>query len=187
MDILIRILEIVVWPATILTIVVLLRNPIAQLVPTLKTLKYKELEIEFEKEAGSILAEAERDLPEPTPAPEFPATEEEAPDVRFSTLQTEPAGDVITAWRHLELDLRSLAERNNVQSNRSIRSLILALEEVNLLLPEQVSLILRLAAYRNRVAHTAEEAITFDAASSYNAAVQLVRSTIGRTDAERQE
>ena len=47
------------WPATAIVIVVLLRKPIVELIPLLRRLKYKELELEFTQEVSELKAEVE--------------------------------------------------------------------------------------------------------------------------------
>ena len=76
MDKIVRIIDILAWPTTIIIVVALLRSPLSDLLPTLKKLKYKDLELEFEREANKILSEAERDLPE------LPQTQEKSKPVK---------------------------------------------------------------------------------------------------------
>ncbi len=177
---LVEILDIVIWPVTLVVVTMLLRKPISQLVPTLKKLKYKDLELEFEKEAGNILADAERDLPEPLPPPpkSLPAPKVEEPEIRFSRKRREPADEVMSAWRGLELDLRKLGERAEVKSHRSIRELVSGLESAEMVHPEAVKLIMRMASFRNKVAHSDEEVVSAEAAEAYSNSVALVREAL---------
>jgi hypothetical protein len=62
MDVLTFISELIkaaAWPATAITLVVLLRKPIVELIPLLRRLKYKELELEFAQEVSELKAEVE--------------------------------------------------------------------------------------------------------------------------------
>jgi len=45
------------WPAATVFLVVLLRKPIIELIPLMKKLKYKELELEFSQEVSKLKAE----------------------------------------------------------------------------------------------------------------------------------
>jgi len=61
MDILTFISELiksVAWPVTAVALVALLRKPIVELIPLLRRLKYKELELEFAQEILELKAEA---------------------------------------------------------------------------------------------------------------------------------
>lgn len=59
------------WPVTAVVLVVLLRKPIVELIPLLKRLKYKELELEFSQEVSELKAEADaiaKEKGEPPPS-----------------------------------------------------------------------------------------------------------------------
>ena len=51
------------WPAVVIMTVVLLRRPLAGLLPLLRRVKYKELEVEFAQEVKELRQEAEAALP----------------------------------------------------------------------------------------------------------------------------
>ena len=54
-----ELIKAVAWPATAVALVVLLRKPIVELIPLLRRLKYKELELEFAQEMSELKAEVE--------------------------------------------------------------------------------------------------------------------------------
>lgn len=168
-----HIIEILVWPSTLIIIVAILRSPISALVPTLKKLKYKDLELEFEREANKLLSEAERDLPEVL---EDKKERKRTTDVLFSMSRPEPATEVLESWRNLELNIRDLAKVHNIQGGRSTRSLVDALASNGLISKEASAVILNLAAFRNKVAHTNEEVISYEVSSLFSATVKRVIS-----------
>lgn len=45
------------WPIVVISIIILLRGSIVELIPLLRKLKYKELELEFSKEVAELKAE----------------------------------------------------------------------------------------------------------------------------------
>ncbi|OOE57993.1 hypothetical protein [Salinivibrio kushneri] len=47
------------WPVTVVVLVFVLRRPIVELIPLLRRLKYKELELEFSQQVSELKAEAE--------------------------------------------------------------------------------------------------------------------------------
>jgi len=47
LDLLVRFIQAVAWPVTVLIIVALIRKPLVALIPALQKLKFKELELEF--------------------------------------------------------------------------------------------------------------------------------------------
>lgn len=176
MEALVKIIEAVVWPLTLIIVVLLLRAPLSILVPTLKKLKYKDLELEFEREANKILAEAERDLPEIIKEPSPQGTDEEG--TLFSRRRQEPVEEIITSWRNLELTMRKLAEPYHISTETSIHSLIQSLESKGLISSEISKITLDLSAFRNKVAHSDESTITYDVANKFILTVNRVKAAI---------
>jgi uncharacterized protein YutE (UPF0331/DUF86 family) len=173
MEALEKILNIIAWPTTVIIIVILLRSSISKLIPTLKKLKYKDLELEFEREANKILAEAERDLPDPPAATKPTKTQDSG--VRYSLRRVDPSMQIMESWRDLELKLRSMLGEDTTYS---IRALINQLSSLGKISQETSSLLLDLAALRNRVAHAKEEAITYEVASAYSSSAQRVMAAL---------
>lgn len=54
-----EIIRSVAWPVTVVVLVVVLRKPLVELIPLLRRLKYKELELEFSQQVSELKAEAE--------------------------------------------------------------------------------------------------------------------------------
>ncbi len=52
--------KVLVWPATIIIAVVLLRTPLGQLIPTLRLLRYRDLSLEFGKKLEQLEATADQ-------------------------------------------------------------------------------------------------------------------------------
>ncbi|MEX2497369.1 MAG: hypothetical protein WD397_00665 [Wenzhouxiangellaceae bacterium] len=136
-------------------------------------LKYKDLELEFEKEARGILADAERDLPDP-PKPE--PSEVEDHGIRFSLARLEPSTEILESWRHLELKLRELSGGN--ERKRSTGYLVRELANEGRISKETESVVLSLSSLRNKVAHTDEEVISRAASSSFKDSVARVISAL---------
>ncbi|ARM84615.1 hypothetical protein MARSALSMR5_02554 [Marinobacter salarius] len=180
MESLVQIVEVVVWPATIVVVVGLLRAPLSKLVPTLKRLKYKDLELEFEREASKILAEVERDLPEPERSDGVAERGSDIPMFRLVT--PEPTDLVMRSWIELESAIRDLVGKSAYEKV-SVRSLVDLLAKAGKVREETIRAILDLAALRNRVAHAESEVISADMAQSYASSVQRVKAVLGGIDA----
>jgi len=177
MDSLEKIIDILVWPLTTIIVVALMRKPLAELVPTLKRLKYKDLELEFEKEANKILAEAERDLPEP-PA-EKP--DKESLGILFSRVRLDPSTEIMQSWRDLELQLRSMLPKE--LDKLSTRVLISELEGSKKISKSTSKIILDLASLRNRVTHAADEAVSYEVSTAYMSSVKRILSALASKNA----
>jgi len=175
-----HVIELVVWPVTIVVVVGLLRAPLAKLVPTLKRLKYKDLELEFEREASKILAEVERDLPEPERSD---SVAESGPDTAmYSLAPAEPTDLVMRSWGELENAIREFVDKSSYEET-SVRSLVDLLAKTGKVREETIRAILDLAALRNRVAHAESEVISDDMAQSYVSSVRRIKSVLGGIDA----
>jgi len=100
------------WPAAVVILVVVLRRQIASLVPRLQSVKYKDIQVEFEKTLEKAEAEAPRALaPKIVPEPEL--TDEE----RFARIvELNPSSAVLAAWSDVEVALKFMAEQAGIQS-----------------------------------------------------------------------
>ena len=49
------------WPATLIVVLLLLRKPLISLIPFMRKLKFKELEMEFSEQVQALKSEAEID------------------------------------------------------------------------------------------------------------------------------
>lgn len=99
------------WPATLLAVVLTLRNPIAKLLPDLRKLKYKDLEVDFSKG----LERVEKQLDEVVPS--VPAAIEQQPEVQPEPLpktrkelvakiaDLSPSAAILESWRNIERTL----------------------------------------------------------------------------------
>lgn len=87
------------WPAVVIMTVVLLRRPLAGLLPLLRRVKYKELEVEFAQEVKELRQEAEAALP-PLPAGPPPQIPEEQALINLASVS--PRSAVVEAWRLVE-------------------------------------------------------------------------------------
>lgn len=169
----VQIIDILAWPLTILAVVLALRSPLSELVPTLRKLKYKDLELEFEKEAIEILAETESELPE---IPKQEKVEHEDKGVRFSRRRIEPLDEILNSWTSLELKLREMSGEEI--SSRGIGHMVRNLTKAGLIPVEMSRLILRLSTLRNRVAHTDQEAINYNVSSPFKEAVDRILTVL---------
>ncbi|MCG8401714.1 MAG: hypothetical protein MJA84_08965 [Firmicutes bacterium] len=170
----------IIWPTTIIVVVALLRKPLSDLVPTLKKFKYKDLELEFEKEASKILADTERDIPEPDEPPIVCESEREygvdpKDQVCFKRLELEPSEKILVIWKKVEKEIRRLASSDNLTS-KSVGALIKNLTVNKVIDKEVMQSLLNLASLRNRVAHSDSELISENAANAYNEAASRVLS-----------
>lgn len=95
------------WPAAVITIIVLLRAPLGRLVPLIRTLKYKDLQIDVGQELEAVKESVEATADQ--------SERKEKPTPAFQQLaKIEPRAAVLSAWAPIELALRDLGVRHNV-------------------------------------------------------------------------
>jgi N-glycosylase/DNA lyase len=85
------------WPSATIYLVFLLRKPIIELIPLMKKLKYKELELEFSQEIQDLKYKSNDALPEKQKPLEKTATSKALDLVSYSTRAA-----IIEAWIELE-------------------------------------------------------------------------------------
>jgi hypothetical protein len=162
----IEIIKIVIWPATIIIAIILLRKGLVDLIPNLKKLKYKDLEVEFEKDAINLLATIERDVPYTEPPEEEPIME----DGRlFSMKKLTPSEFVLNEWMKIENEIKFLSERNNIkiQPSDSIRAITDRLLQNGTIDSGISNALLGLSTYRNKVAHAQNEYINEEMSNAF--------------------
>jgi hypothetical protein len=170
MEILVEIIKTVIWPATVIVSVVVLRKGILELIPNLKKLKYKDLEVEFEKEAIKLRAIIERDIPHIEPPevkpPELAVSE---PRVLYSTKKLSPSEFILHEWNKLEKAIISLLEHHNIdyKSLKSIRFMTDKLRQEKIIDSATEDALLELNAYRNKIAHAHDCLINYDISNAY--------------------
>ena len=171
METLIEIVKVMIWPLTILIAVLILRKGILELIPNLKKFKYKDLELEFKREAIEIRAKIERDIPKIEPPEEKPREEFVASEPRpmFSIRKLPPSDFILSEWKRIEKSIFSLSERHKIDIGEpeSVRSIITKLRKNDIFDSAVESALLELSAYRNKVSHTHSNIFSEDISNTY--------------------
>ena len=100
------------WPGVVLAAVILLRRPLAALLPLLRRLKYKDLEVEFDREVRELREEAAAALP-PLPRAVPSAIPEENALLELASVS--PRAAVVEAWLLVESAARRAIERRGMR------------------------------------------------------------------------
>lgn len=152
--------ETIAWPVVVVVLVVLLRKPLAKLLPLLARVTVKGVTVEFAETVRQVRDEAnERTRSQPEPAPSTAVQ-------RAS--QVSPRAAVVEAYRELESGaiskLLSLGgPKCETLSSKGIRTL----EDSSGLDRGTVSLLRDLRGLRNEVAHAPKFALSATSASEY--------------------
>lgn len=168
MEYLVRLVEALAWPGVVLIALFVLRGSIADLVPMLQRLKYKDLELEFERDLDKLREEA-RDMRSKTTLP--PTAESVDADLNYylqQVRQSSPRNAVIEAWLGLESSAVSTAthfklmpERTRVTASSALEALVTA----GVLSDNDLRIINELRLLRNKAVHELSASISeYDAA-----------------------
>lgn len=157
------------WPLTLGVLIYLLRKPLLELLPNLRELKYKDLEVRFGEGLEKLEEKLEQQAP-PEPTLRRAGVREDT-DGKFDLLaQISPSAAVLEAWTDIERQLRTLAERNQIEEKRgrSILYITRFLRSREVLPPRLAGLLDDLRVLRNAAAHpSSERQITLNDARRY--------------------
>lgn len=171
MDILTFITEIIkalAWPTAMIVLISLLKKPIIELVPLMKKLKYKELELEFSQEVMALKEKAtETPILEVTKTKDLSlATSKALELVPFSTRAA-----IMEAWVELETAAvevaSSLYSQSPTEAIRNIPKLAEYLHQVKIIDDKQLDIFQRLRQLRNKAAHAEELHLSEEDAKAY--------------------
>lgn len=147
------------WPAATVTLVMLLRLPLAKLIPMIRSLKYKDLHIDLSEElqAAKVVLDASKSAEKPTPA--------YAPLPGIIELASiDPRAAVLSAWIYVEKALTELAKKVGVQpksSNMIIANELFVMDAIDEL---AFSTLQSLRRIRNDAVHLTTREVTYDEA-----------------------
>jgi hypothetical protein len=173
------------WPAAAVVTVILLRAPLGQLIPYLKTLKYKDVELNFAEQLKKVEEQADAaNLPPPplsSPVPiteGVPQLEDHAPVALIELANTSPRAAIGEAWRQLEADLRAAVVAVGAVEPASSREVVDAAARLGVLAPTAVALAAHLRHLRNEAVHNPELNIDLAQALNYISIVERVRASL---------
>jgi len=179
----------IVWPAVVLMLMLLLRNPLRDLIPSLRKLKYKEMEIEFSLEIAELKARYQPDLEKMRPVASTqvndPATEPtprrigKDPFKSYSTRRDEllqmvrfsKRVEIMEAWLEVEsaaVEIASslwlLGPSDSLRSNLNLGQYLVQCRVIN---QTQLEIFNRLRDLRNRATHAQSLDLSEADASAY--------------------
>jgi hypothetical protein len=151
------------WPSTVLITLYMLRRPIAELLPGLRRLRYKNLEVDFGKELERIEAVMDTVEEETEPKDKLPieAQPEPLPKTQTELLdklaELSPSAAILESWRNVERTLDFYFTSRGIERPRSGQA-ILKYFDYDPHFPRQlVSAYQELRLLRNRAVHDRED------------------------------
>lgn len=146
------------WPGTVILCVILLRKPIAELIPLMRNFRFKGLEIDFGRRLEELKAEADQaELPAIPPPTTEPATEVSPETDYWETIErlseVSPRAAITEAWRRVEWALDNYFRRLGQERPPSYQGMLRALRTQGRPIPAAMSLFQELRVLRNRAVH----------------------------------
>ena len=172
LDLIARLVQVLVWPAVVLTLIILARKEIRTVLLSLRRVKYREFEADFSRRVEELEERAERVAPEPKPVPAQPSQS----DVLRGLMELSPRLAVVEAFTLVEDAVRRAAIRHGVPEDMvtGVRNRVLELEKMNLVNAELKRLFHDLRETRNELSHVGDAEISPRAAKGYVNAARLV-------------
>ncbi len=150
-------IESIIWPFTIFLLVIILKNPLKELLNSLTHLKYKNLEMDFQR-----LMDTAVNLPPSNPPVQQPAITDQAIYNSFENqlsdiTQTSPSAAILLGWTGVETAMSSTVARLSISpdspSYRSPKHNLDMLDQHANLPIEVAHTIDEMRMLRNKVAH----------------------------------
>ncbi|WP_415755722.1 hypothetical protein [Pseudomonas leptonychotis] len=161
-------IESVAWPAAVVLLALMLKKPIADVIPLLRKLKYKELELEFSREVAELKADATIT----TPTKENQTTTETASENRLLQLVNfSTRAAVMEAWLEVESAATAVASLFwDAPPNEAVRNypkLGEYLFQCKVINQKQLETFNKLKQLRNKAAHAEDLNLSENDARAY--------------------
>lgn len=154
----------VAWPIVALVLAVLLRGPIVGLVPLLRRLKYKDLELEFEKALEEVQS---TNLPVKPDVIAFGLQDLGQDILRLA--QISPRAAILESWMHVEAASREALAASHPQLGEPMTAQTIgrALQQAEILTGHNLETFHRMRSLRNLAAHTQDFSVSPETAADY--------------------
>lgn len=166
-----KIIDSLVWPASILFVLYILRGELPAIARSLKKLRYKDLELEFEKSAQKVVEKAKSSLPETSENIQLSGqSQDELIDRLVSISELAPRSAILEAWLVVESAAVDVAKKKGISTFKShpgpmrLRDYLV---KGDLLNKDQQAVFEQLRNLRNEAVHVADVEFTRKAVDDY--------------------
>jgi lipopolysaccharide biosynthesis regulator YciM len=146
----------IAWPVTSIILVFLLRKPIIELVPLMKKLKYKELELEFSQEVMALKSETKEVSSSSSDGRKAYLASSKA----LELVQVSTRAAIIEAWVEVEAIALEVAlsfwNQPVTEATRTLPNLGEYLHKCKVIDSKELGVFQRLRQLRNKAAHSEE-------------------------------
>ncbi|MGY2361502.1 DUF4145 domain-containing protein [Pseudomonas azotoformans] len=146
----------IAWPSAVVLLAILMRAPLGKLLPLIRTLKYKDLQIDIGEQLEAVREKVGAEG-------EAPDVASEEPPLSFKKLaQADPRAAILSAWIPVEIELNEIAKKIHVETRRGAMDLIGVLRRHGILDRLTSETLDQLRRIRNTAVHVTEESVSFD-------------------------
>ncbi|MCK4329347.1 hypothetical protein KAX02_05845 [candidate division WOR-3 bacterium] len=151
------------WPGLVLALFLIFRQPLAELIPFLERLKYKDLELNFSKRVREVAIEADAVITTEEPV----AVDEQLEEL----VDIYPRGAIIESWLLVEnATVNAVRVNKLIITERDMKSpsrLVRVLEAAKIINKQQAALLHELRYIRNAAVHVTDLSLSPNAAREY--------------------
>ena len=166
-----KIIDSLAWPASILFVLYILRGELPAIARSLKKLRYKDLELEFEKSAQEIVEKTKLSLPEASKDVQLSGqSQDELIDRLVLISELAPRSAILEAWLVVEAAAVKVAKKKGIStftSHPGPMRLRDYLVKGDLLNRDQQAIFEQLRNLRNEAVHVADAEFTRKAVDDY--------------------
>jgi len=173
MELITQLIEILIWPATVLIIVFTFRSEILKIIPKLFVLKYKDFEMKFNNQLNAIEKKAD-DLnifvTDDIAVSDDTSVKEETELERLLRIsEFSPRAAIAESWIEVEKAVRTAARKSDLQikNRESLKSIARALMSKGILNQNTFSIFNELRHFRNEAAHVPDFMLTHKESEKY--------------------
>ncbi|MCP1651782.1 hypothetical protein [Pseudomonas nitroreducens] len=145
------------WPAAVVMLAVLLRQPLTKLIPLIRKLQFKGLQIDIGEQLEEVIAKVEATtdvlLPDVSGAASFK-----------SMAETDARAAMLSAWFPVERELREIASMTDIDQTGPVSRMIRQLIGLGMIESSLGSTLLSANGLRNEAAHLTGPEIQIDQA-----------------------
>ena len=166
-----KIIDSLAWPASILFVLFIIRGELPMIARSLKKLKFKDIELEFEKSAQEIVEKAKLSLPETSKNIQLSGqSQDELIDRLISISELAPRSAILEAWLVVEAAAVDIVKKKGIStftSHPGPMRLRDYLVNGGLLNKDQQVVFEQLRKLRNDAVHVADAEFTRKAVDDY--------------------
>lgn len=152
MDFILMAMDKLIWPATLIGVLLILREPLRLLLPFAQSIKFKEFEVNFSQELDNATAQANAALPKYHPPAHLSVSQRLKQNASFL-----PNQSILQAWKSVEASAESLLLNQQPQltipEKQRYKFMGEHLLQQQLITQKQANLFHELRQLRNKVAH----------------------------------